>query len=46
MKLVPPQLSPCPSCRALIPQYQACPHCGQYRGRQVLRMRQRAAAGG
>jgi large subunit ribosomal protein L32 len=34
--ITPPALSECPNCRRLIPGYQACPHCGQYRGRQVL----------
>jgi large subunit ribosomal protein L32 len=34
-----PQLVDCPNCRQRIVAYQACPHCGQYRGRQVLRPR-------
>ncbi|MBI3970293.1 MAG: 50S ribosomal protein L32 [Chloroflexi bacterium] len=34
--LSPPQLISCPSCRQPIVAYQACPHCGMYRGRQVL----------
>ena len=36
IRITPPALSECPNCRRLIPGYQACPHCGQYRGRQVL----------
>ncbi|HEX2033784.1 MAG TPA: 50S ribosomal protein L32 [Chloroflexota bacterium] len=31
-----PSLIDCPNCRQRIVAYQACPHCGQYRGRQVL----------
>jgi large subunit ribosomal protein L32 len=30
------RLIACPNCRRLVPAHQACPNCGQYRGRQVL----------
>jgi large subunit ribosomal protein L32 len=37
-KATAPTLSPCPNpaCRELKPPHQACTHCGQYAGRQVL----------
>jgi len=41
--LTPPNLISCPNCRRLIVAYQACPNCGQYRGRQVLRVKNSAA---
>jgi large subunit ribosomal protein L32 len=28
----------CPNCRRPVPNHQACPSCGQYRGRQVLKV--------
>ena len=34
--LTPPTLVACSNCRRPILGHQACPHCGQYRGRQVL----------
>lgn len=36
-KLVPVQLVSCQQCRRLILPHHACPHCGTYRGRQVLK---------
>jgi large subunit ribosomal protein L32 len=35
----------CPNCRRLIPAYQACPNCGQFRGRQVLPVGSTGATG-
>ncbi len=29
-------LVPCPQCKSPKPSHQACPHCGTYRGRQVI----------
>ncbi|MGH2354307.1 MAG: 50S ribosomal protein L32 [Chloroflexota bacterium] len=45
IRITPPQLVDCPNCQRRIVGYQACPHCGQYRGRQVLAPRAGAAAG-
>jgi large subunit ribosomal protein L32 len=36
--LTPAALTACPNCRRPIVAHQACPHCGQYRGRQVLKV--------
>ncbi|RDI49632.1 LSU ribosomal protein L32P [Nocardia mexicana] len=38
-----PQLTRCPNpaCGAVKPRQVVCPECGQYRGRQVLRPRNR-----
>lgn len=38
-------LGPCPQCRALIRPHQACPKCGTFRGRQVIRIRSKRQAG-
>ncbi len=35
-KVDPRHLVPCPRCHRLRPSHQVCPHCGYYRGRQVL----------
>jgi large subunit ribosomal protein L32 len=43
--LTPPSLINCPNCRRLVPPYQACPACGQYRGRQVLDVAPAGATG-
>jgi large subunit ribosomal protein L32 len=29
-------LVPCPQCKSPKPPHQACPHCGTFRGRQVI----------
>jgi large subunit ribosomal protein L32 len=31
-----PQLSECPNCHERKPPHRACPHCGQYRGRDIV----------
>ncbi|MBM4417028.1 MAG: 50S ribosomal protein L32 [Chloroflexi bacterium] len=31
-----PNLVECSGCRRLRQSHHACPHCGQYRGRQVI----------
>lgn len=33
-----PSLSPCPQCKELKPMHQVCPHCGSYRGREVIKV--------
>jgi large subunit ribosomal protein L32 len=35
-KLAAPARSLCPQCRELKPPHQVCPHCGSYKGREVL----------
>jgi len=37
--LMPPDLSPCPQCNEPKPPHRACPGCGYYRGRQVLKVK-------
>ncbi|MEE8372966.1 MAG: 50S ribosomal protein L32 [Dehalococcoidia bacterium] len=32
-----PSLAPCPQCHNQKPAHQACPFCGIYRGREVLK---------
>ncbi|HSD10822.1 MAG TPA: 50S ribosomal protein L32 [Candidatus Binatia bacterium] len=34
--LVVPQYVACPACGEPAQRHRACPHCGQYRGRQVV----------
>ena len=36
----------CPNCRRQIPPHQACPHCGQFRNRQVIKVEGTAGAAG
>jgi large subunit ribosomal protein L32 len=31
-----PTTVPCPDCGELMVRHRACPHCGLYRGRQVV----------
>jgi large subunit ribosomal protein L32 len=38
MKLTVPNLVACPNCRRPMVAYQVCPSCGQYRGRQVVKV--------
>ena len=35
-KLTLPSLSKCPQCARPVRPHHTCPHCGYYRGRQVL----------
>ena len=37
-------LVPCPQCKNPKPPHQACPHCGTFRGRQVLKIKAKRAA--
>lgn len=39
LRLKQANLSPCPQCRNPKPAHQACPVCGTYRGRQVIRIK-------
>lgn len=32
-----PNLSPCPQCGEARPPHRACPHCGAYKGRTVVK---------
>lgn len=34
--LTAPALSECPNCREMKPPHRACPHCGYYKGREVV----------
>ena len=38
-KIALPQLEVCPNCRQMKQSHHVCLNCGQYRGRQVLRIR-------
>jgi len=31
-----PQLAECPNCHEKIRAHRACPHCGKYKGREVI----------
>ncbi|MBI3813185.1 MAG: 50S ribosomal protein L32 [Nitrospinae bacterium] len=33
-----PSLSVCPQCHEVKLPHQVCPHCGQYKGNEILRM--------
>jgi large subunit ribosomal protein L32 len=35
-KLATPALSTCPQCRESKPPHRVCPHCGYYKGREVV----------
>ena len=37
-------LVPCPQCKSPKPPHQACPRCGMFRGRQVLKIKAKRAA--
>lgn len=37
-KLTAPNLVPCPRCRQPKLPHRACPHCGYYKDRQVLKL--------
>ncbi|MBN1794718.1 MAG: 50S ribosomal protein L32 [Candidatus Omnitrophica bacterium] len=38
VKVNKPSLSLCPSCKLPALPHRVCPHCGQYKGRQVIRV--------
>ena len=35
-KMTVPAQSQCPQCREVKPPHQVCPHCGFYKGREVM----------
>ncbi len=35
-KMVAPMRSLCPQCREIKPPHRVCPHCGFYKGREVV----------
>ncbi|MCG0278108.1 MAG: 50S ribosomal protein L32 [Thermanaeromonas sp.] len=37
-KMSPPTLTPCPQCHELKLAHRVCPHCGYYKGREVLKV--------
>ncbi|HXI38830.1 MAG TPA: 50S ribosomal protein L32 [Bryobacteraceae bacterium] len=39
-KLKQPGLSECPNCHEQKLPHRACPHCGQYKGREVIEVEQ------
>jgi len=41
-KLFMPQLVECPQCRKLKPAHMVCPFCGQYAGRQIVKIEKKA----
>ena len=41
-KVAPPNIVPCPKCSAPMVPHRVCPSCGHYRGRAVLRIKERA----
>jgi len=45
LKLTVPGMHTCsnPECEALIPAHKACPSCGQYKGRQVVKLKEAAS---
>jgi large subunit ribosomal protein L32 len=37
--LKPPTLVECPQCHSLKPPHRACPTCGSYAGREVIKLK-------
>ena len=37
-KLTAPNLVECPQCHALIMPHRVCPNCGQYKGKEVIKV--------
>ena len=42
-KLAVPGMHACPSCAELIAAHRACPACGEYKGRQVVQIKEAAS---
>ena len=42
-KIDAPQLRPCPECGLLTLPHRACVHCGQYKGRQVVKIKEKVS---
>jgi large subunit ribosomal protein L32 len=38
--LIPPALVECPQCHAMIHPHRACPTCGNYNGRSVIKVKE------
>lgn len=36
-----PNLSPCPECGEMKRSHVVCPHCGMYKGRQVIEIKEK-----
>jgi large subunit ribosomal protein L32 len=36
-----PKLSPCPECDEMKRPHVVCPHCGMYKGRQVIEIKEK-----
>ena len=36
-----PTLTKCTQCKAVKPSFVVCPHCGTYKGRQVIEIKQK-----
>jgi large subunit ribosomal protein L32 len=34
--LIPPAIAKCPNCHEAKPPHNVCPHCGYYKGREVM----------
>ena len=41
-KLGVPSLTTCPQCAQSVRPHRVCPHCGSYRGRQVVLIQEKA----
>ncbi|OGH56870.1 MAG: 50S ribosomal protein L32 [Candidatus Lindowbacteria bacterium RIFCSPLOWO2_12_FULL_62_27] len=37
-KVAPSNTVPCPNCKSPVLPHHVCPTCGQYRGRQVIKL--------
>jgi large subunit ribosomal protein L32 len=44
LQLDPIAMTECPNCRQMRRPHRACPHCGFYRGRQIVEVRTRGAS--
>ncbi len=40
-KLKPVNMSYCPHCRSKVLPHRVCPQCGQYKGRQVIEIKEK-----
>jgi large subunit ribosomal protein L32 len=39
-KVSAPNLIPCPNCADMMVPHRVCPHCGHYKGREVVSIKQ------
>jgi len=42
-KLTLPELTTCPDCGGPMRNYNACPGCGKYKGRQILTIKEKSS---